>query len=161
MPISKYNLLQFVLQSFDDRTRLQETCNWNEWLASVSRIYDHNIPEAVLSAILRLNNHRVKEVDEFCSAKLEAIHHKLQVKQEQHSKHAQKIQDWISRRDAGNKRTKAKQERQNALLMAAQKQKDAEVTDLHIKEMLPKWREQIEQVQQQRNELASHVWNAL
>lgn len=103
MPISKYHLIKFILNSYEDHNQNSDNFNWIIWFNDISSIYNHKIPENLLLAIKSKNNDN-KPIINLCDKELERI--KARKKQEilALEDKEQRYKRWIEKRDAGNLR---------------------------------------------------------
>lgn len=94
---SKYNIIRFVLDhAYEDH--LKNGNGWTEWFKSVSRIFNHKIPDALLAALSKKND-QLRDL----SVAYKAAH------EEKSTKEDTKYEDWKRRRDEGNRKEMQKQ----------------------------------------------------
>ena len=142
--VSPYHLIKFIVDiSYDDFAK-RENPNWNTWLDAVAKIYLDKIPEKVLYALMTKNNDELTRV---CSKVLETMNKNVTSKEEEaQAKHEQ----WIRRRDAGNKRVhemrimNRKQNEQEAMI------KYNEALASYMDQMMPLWKDQIKLCMEKR-----------
>lgn len=92
MTISKYCTIRFVLDcAYEDHAALVNP-DWHNWLISISRMFSHRIPQALLHGLLRKNN---SHIEQFCIERLNKLAEPI---------NESKYEKWLERRDMGNKK---------------------------------------------------------
>jgi hypothetical protein len=148
MSISKYNLIKFVEISFKDHKRAQDT-DWNEWFQTVSRLYNHRVPETVVCTILRISDGN-EELLHLCSTELERIQQeKARIAQKEASKVA-KYQAWLLKRDAGNTHAQLQRIEWSNAEMLRIHEKERETNEAYVRDMLPMWQDRLDEYIQKR-----------
>jgi hypothetical protein len=151
MPISKYHLIKFLINSYDDHNENANNFDWITWFNDISSIYNQNIPESLILAIKRKNN---EELNELCNKELERIHLKEKREALALESKEQKYKRWIEKRDAGNLRVlqKIKEKKESDILKQNETIKKA--NEEYIKMMMSTWEKQHkEYIDSRRSEL--------
>jgi hypothetical protein len=87
MTISKYNTIRFILdEAYEDHKALGK--DWDEWLRKISRMFNYNVPEALIEGLQRKDPSL--KITNNPSMYVEASENKYT--------------KWIERRDRGNQR---------------------------------------------------------
>jgi hypothetical protein len=148
MKISKYNLIRFIIDvSLEDHKTL-ENVNWQKWFFSVSRVYNHKMPEQVVKAIASTG---IPQLIELCDEEMPRIEKMKRSAVEKCTLEKTKYERWIQRRDAGNKRVLEEKRKRYEVDLQRVKEIEIEMNESYVQQMLPFWAQRLNEYVQQRD----------
>lgn len=158
MNISNYNLIRVILDIMYEDHKMKEKPDWKSWLHSISRIYHHKIPSKLLHALIQKNN---SELSSLCSDKL-MEQYKLYIKNESH---ILKYDNWIKRRDEGNRKAHIKVKEYKELQLKEQlkfqlkdREKQEEINNNMEHQMMLLWKSKLDNIIQKRSEQNDYLF---
>jgi hypothetical protein len=135
MPISKYHLIKFIINSYDDHKNTNNP-DCIKWFNDIKHLYNQNIPESLILAIKGKNN---EELNRLCDLEIERIQTRKKREALALESKEQKYKRWIEKRDAGNLRVLQKKKEFDIL---KQNETIKKANEEYIKMMMSTWEKQ-------------------
>jgi hypothetical protein len=148
MTISKYNLIKFIIDvSLRDHEQRKDP-DWQAWFKSISRIYNHKMPEHVIKAIASTGN---AELLQLCNTEMTRVEDRLRQDAQNYEVYKVNREKWIHRISAGNLRAQeARLLRHDADLQKA-KHIEKEMNESYVEQMMPEWTQCLEDIIRKRD----------
>ena len=136
---SKYNIIRFVLdRAYEDHQNLCNNNDWAEWFKSVSRMFNHKIPDGLIAALSKKND----QLRDLCVAYKDNKQMQKPIKQQEDTKY----EDWKRRRDEGNRKELQRRKEEKERLAETLKAHQQRQMESHWESMQPIWNKQYNEI---------------